>query len=213
MPKLPMTINNALGFRARTSRRSAVSVLTVAFVCAALGTAGCSGGPPAVSLTDLTQMTVVSLSDQLIGPPYEPTRTAPTDPPLLKKGEKESVIVAADISGFAALSKGAIPEKALTSARKSVVNDLNKLLAKQGFSAVESTTFPPPKPTDNKTLVATLTPVLESAGSPQEKATGRDRQLVLIRLSITDPFNGETLRQRDYYSGKDVQRPNANPNR
>jgi hypothetical protein len=159
-----------------------------------------------VSLADLTEITVVTLTDLMLGPPEVATRTAPTDPPLLKKGEKETVVVAADVSAFAALSKGAIPEKALNNARNDVVRLLNQRLEKLGFSAVESTVFPPVKPTDTRTLVATLVPVLESAGSPEEKASGKGRQLVLIRLSITDPVIGETLRQRDYYSGKDVQR-------
>jgi hypothetical protein len=158
-----------------------------------------------VSLTDLTEITVDSLTNLVLGPPESPTRTAPTDPPLLKKGEKESVVIAADVSGFATLSKGAIPEKALNNARKDVVRLLNRRLKDRGFSAVESTVFPPVKPTDSKTLVATLVPVLETAGSPQEKAAGRARQLVLIRLTVTDPLSGETLRQRDYYSGKDAQ--------
>ena len=194
--------------------RAFLAALGVLALSVALGSSGCSGGPTAVSLTDLTEITADTLTDLVLGPPYSPTRTALVDPPLLKKGEKETVIVAADVAAFAALSKGAIPEKALGSARKSVVKILNQRLGKQGFSAVESTVYPPVKPTDSRTLVATLVPVLESAGSPQEKATGRGRQLVLIRLSITDPILGETLRQRDYYSGKDVPRPgDSDPNR
>lgn len=204
---MPTFINKTFGYCHKSSRRSAISSLGVLLFCTTLGIAGCSGGPPAVSLTDMTDITVDTLTDLVLGPPDNPTRTAVTDPPLLKIGEKECIVVAADIAAFAALSKGAIPEKALSSARKNVVRVLNQRLEKKGFSAVESTTFPPAKPTNNKTLVATLVPVLETAGSPQEKATGRERQLVLIRLSITDPFNGEMLRQRDYYSGKDVQRP------
>jgi hypothetical protein len=183
-----------------------LAAMSILLLPGVLGVTGCASGPPAVSLADLTEITVDTLSDLMLGPPEVATRTAPTDPPMLKKGEKESVVVAADVSAFAALSKGAIPEKALSSARKNVVRLLNQRLDKRGFTAVESTAFPPAKPTDTRTLVATLVPVLESAGSPQEKALGQGRQLVLIRLSITDPDTGETLRQRDYYSGKDVQR-------
>jgi hypothetical protein len=189
-----------------TSRRSALREIGVLLACGVLGTAGCSSGAPAVSLTDMSEITVDTLADLVLGPPEEPTHTAPTDPPLLKKGGKESVLVAADVTAFAALSRGAIPEKALNGARKDVVRALDKRLQKKGFSAVESAVFPPIKPTDSRTLVATLVPVIETAGSPQEKAAGRARQLVLIRLSITDPLTGEILRQRDYYSGKDVQR-------
>lgn len=206
-----MNTTSPTRFRSSLSRRAALTSLTTVLLCGALG--GCSGGAPSVSMTDMTDMTVDTLTDLVLGPPYSPTRSAPVDPPLLKKGEKETVIVSADVAGFAALSKGAIPEKALSGARKTVVKTLNQRLEKKGFSATESTIYPPPKPTDTKTLVATLMPILESAGSPQEKATGRGRQLVLIRLSITDPVTGETLRQRDYYSGKDVQRPNGNQTR
>ncbi|MES2461663.1 MAG: hypothetical protein V4671_13850 [Armatimonadota bacterium] len=190
----------------RPSRRSTLAAIGLLLLGSVLGTAGCSSRPPAVSLTDLTEITVDSLTNLVLGPPDMPTRTALTDPPLLKKGEKESVIIAADIAAFAAVSRGAIPEKALTSARKDVVRLLDRRLKDQGFSATESTVFPPAKPADNNTLVATLVPVLESAGSPEEKAAGRGRQLVLIRLSVTDPLTGEMLRQRDYYSGRDVKR-------
>lgn len=196
------------------TRRSALTVFGALALSAVLGSGGCSNGPAAVLLTDLTDITAGTLVDLVLGPAYSPTRTALVDPPLLKKGTKESVIVAADVAAFAALSKGAIPEKALSSARKDVVRIVDRRLKEEGFSAIESTTFPPDKPADSKTLVATLIPVLESAGSPQEKATGRGRQLVLIRLSITDPLTGEMLRQRDYYSGKDVPQPGDNdPNR
>ncbi len=188
------------------SRRSVLSTAGLLLLSAGMSVSGCSSGPPAVSLTDLTDITVDTLTDLMLGPPEVATRTAPTDPPLLKKGEKESLVVAADVAAFAALSRGAIPEKALSSARKNAVRLLNQRLEKRGFSATESTAFPPAKPADARSLVATLVPLLESAGSPEEKATGRGRQLVLIRLTITDPVTGETLRQRDYYSGKDVQR-------
>jgi hypothetical protein len=203
---MPITFNK--------TRRAALASLGVLALSAALGTGGCSNGPTNVSLTDLTAITVDTLADLLLGPPYSPTRTALVDPPLLKKGDKETVLVAADVAAFVALSKGAIPEKSLNNARKDVVRMVNRRLKDEGFSAVESTVYPPVKPADTKTLVATLVPVLESAGSPQEKATGRGRQLVLIRLSVSDPITGESLRQRDYYSGVDVPRPGDNdPNR
>ncbi|MBC8104109.1 MAG: hypothetical protein H7Z41_16165 [Cytophagales bacterium] len=196
---------------APVSRRPLLALLTVLLLSGLIGLGGCSSSAPSVALSDMTEITVDALTDLVLGPPEDPTRTTPTDPPLLRKGKNDRVVVAADTAAFAAISRGAIPENALKSARKDVVRSLDRRLNKKGFAAVESTEFPPARPTDGRTLVATLTPVLEGAGSPQDRAMGRDRQLVLIRLTITDPATGETLKQRDYYSGKDVIRPNATP--
>jgi len=168
--------------------------------------AGCTGGNSSVSMGDLADMTADTMGDLLLGPPPDPTGMAPPDPPLLKKGGKETVIVAADTAAFVGISKGAIPESALKQTLKDIVRMLNRRMEKRGFHATASPDFPPVNPSDEKTLVTTLAPVTEEAGSPSDKAQGKQRTMILVRLTVTDPATGTILRQRDYYSGKDVQR-------
>ena len=90
-----------------------------------------------------------------------------------------------------------------------VVRTLDRDLKKRGFAATGAAfdtpngTSPIPSRSRNA-LLATLTPVTEPAGSPAERASGRARTILLIRLAVSDPATGKTLVQRDYYSGRDI---------
>ena len=94
--------------------------------------------------------------------------------------------------------------------QKRVVQDLEKILKKRGPYSVESIPYPPTQ-TAHKTLIATLTPHTEEAGSPDERARGKGKTIVFIRLTLSDAKTGEILRQRDYYSGTDARQPDGRP--
>jgi hypothetical protein len=87
-----------------------------------------------------------------------------------------------------------------------VVDELRRNVQKRGRFTVEASPFPPTG-TPEKTLFATLTPHTEETGSPQDKARGKMRTMVLIRLTISNAKTGEVLRLRDYYSGADAKNP------
>jgi len=179
---------------------------------AALLLSGCSQRMPRVGLTDASDLAAGSLLEALLGPPSARavTMTAPPEPALLKKGVFESVVVATDVPGFLAMSKGALKEQELRETEERVVKNVNDVLKRYGFSA-RAVPFPPPAlAAGDKTLVATLTPQTEQGGSPAERATGTAPQLLLVRLTITDPATGQALRIRDFYSGRDV---GGSPNR
>jgi hypothetical protein len=197
--------------RRRLLRLVLGGVASAAVPWMAVALAGCSGGSPPVELGQLPDLTADTLGDLLLGPPPDPTAVAPPDPPLLKKGEKERVLVAVDTAGFAKASRGAITESVLKQMRSDAVKLLNRRLVHRGFLAIESPVFPPVPPTDDGTLVALLVPATEDEGSPQDFAHGKQRSLIMVRMTVTDPVGGAVLRERDYYSGKDALNPNNTP--
>jgi hypothetical protein len=189
-----------------TTRRSFLATALLAGV-GAVAAAGCGRRLPQVALTDAADLASGALLEMLLGPPPDRATvlTAPPDPPLLRKGVYESVLIAADRDAFAAVSKGSLKTADIEAIQKRVVGDVDKVLKRRGFSAQEAPSFPPQVPADARMmLVATLTPVTEQGGSPAERASGKAAVLVLVRLAVTDPATGQTLRARDFYSGRDV---------
>lgn len=166
---------------------------------------GCGGSLPDVSFDDAREITRETLREMLLGErEASATRRTPPDPPLLRKGVYETVLVSADAAGFARVSGGAISTDAVRDAERGVVRDLNKDLAKRGFSA-RALPFGQTPGSGAGTLLATLTPTTEPGGSPRERAEGKNKTFVLVRLSIADATTGAVLRRIDYYSGRDVK--------
>ncbi|MDX1932637.1 MAG: hypothetical protein SFU56_08535 [Capsulimonadales bacterium] len=168
--------------------------------------AGCSrGGAPTLRLSDVVPLTAETLETLLVGEPDVPaTRIAPTDMPLLRKDVYESVVIVADESGFSRLSRGALRPEDIADLRKRVVRQVGKRLETLGFTASEAVF--PATVTAEKTLLATITPEIQ-VGRPEANGKGRPKELVLVRVTITDPRTGEILARRDYYSGADARVP------
>ena len=170
---------------------------------------GCGRPSASASFGDAVANTELTLRDLLLGVPPERRGTADTrpDPPLLVRGRYEAVVVAADAERFAGVSQGAVTAEMVRDLQSRVVRALDRDLKRQGFSAsgaaFEGATS---AARGARTLLATLIPVTEETGSPAERAAGRGKTLILIRLTIRDPATGTTLVQRDYYSGHDVKR-------
>ena len=168
--------------------------------------AGCGRSGSSVRLSDVVPMTVDTLSTLLVGERDVPaTRTSPVDKPLLQHGVYESVAVAADAQGFADISRGALKKDDVLKMQHDVVDKLNQYLKRTGYSAAE-TSFPPAVTAD-RTLLATLTPQPQEGGSDEDRANGKGKTLVLIRVTVTDAKTGSVLAQRDYYSGSDARQP------
>ncbi len=194
-------------------RRFFVAGAAIVFSAGAL-LAGCgrgsASGRPA-SLAEAVDNTTQTLRDLLLGVPPERQGTAGTrpDPPLLSAGSYQEVVIAADADGFARESRGAISANAVRDLQVRVVRALDRDLKKRGFAATGAAFDTPggvsPVPSRSRNaLLATLTPLTEPAGSPAERASGRAKTILLIRLAITDPATDKTLVQRDYYSGRDI---------
>src|SRR5215218_6169116 len=122
---------------------------------------GCGGSLPDVSFDDAREITRQTLREALLGErEASATRRTPPDPPLLRKGVYETVLVSADAAGFAAVSGGAISAEAVREAERQIVRDLNKDLSKRGFSARALPLGQTPE-SAARTLRATLTPTTE----------------------------------------------------
>ena len=167
-----------------------------------------------MALAEAVDNTTQTLRDLLLGIPPERqgTATIRPDPPLLSTGGYQEVVIAADAEGFARASRGAVSANALRDLQVRVVRALDRDLKKRGFAAsgaaFDRPDSAPAVPSGSRSaLLATLTPVTEPAGSPAERASGRAKTILLIRLAITDPATGKTLVQRDYYSGRDIPAP------
>lgn len=207
------------------NRRSALRTLAFSLTPGLLGVAALAGGcgrgggvnGGSGALAEAADTTVLTLRDLLLGVPPERQGTAATrpDPPLLSPGGYEEVVIAADAENFARLSNGTVPARMVRDLQVQVVRRLNRDLTKRGFRATGAafdtpagaSALPSGKSAattgSGKTLLATLAPVTEPAGSPAERARGR--AILLVRLTITDPATpGKTLVRRDYYSGRDV---------
>lgn len=167
---------------------------------------GCGKGVPASRLSEVVPITVDALAVLLVGVPdsESATRVSPTDKPLLKEGIYEKVIVSADTAGFSHSSKNNISVRDVADVQRKVVEDLQKIVKKRGPYTAEGVPFPPVNQ-DEKTLIATLTPHTELTGSPEERASGKGKTMVFIRLTLSDAKTGEVLRLRDYYSGADAR--------
>jgi hypothetical protein len=178
-------------------------ILTAAAALVALF--GCGRSAPRLSPDSVTALTVETLLEALVGPPPERRNpTVPIDPPLLKKGKRESVHLAVDTAGFAAMGRGVFPEKEVIAVERRVVEDTGRALRRFGFT-IAAVPYPPPAAGAPEIVTATLTPRTEDAGSPQERAQGKGRTLLLVRLTIVDSA-GETLAIRDYFSGREIER-------
>jgi hypothetical protein len=160
-----------------------------------------------VSFEDARELTRQTLREMLLGEREESaTRRTPPDPPLLRKGVYETVLVSADAAGFARISRGSISAEVVREAERRIAGDLNKDLARQGFS-VRALPFGQRPENTVRTLLATLTAATQEGGSPRERAEGKNKTFVLVRLSVSDAATQTVLRQIEYYSGRDVQSP------
>jgi hypothetical protein len=202
------------------SRRTLLGRLVGAGLVTTAGTllgTGCGRqggrGGGTVSLNEAVSNTERTLLDLLLGVPPERQGTSTTrpDPPLLARGGYERVVLSADAQSFALATRGAISPDGIRDLQERVVRTLDRNLQRRGFRA-EGALFGPnlqktvaSGPDQPKTLLVTLTPQTEQAGSPTERAQGRAATIVLIRLTITDPATGAMLVQRDYYSGAEVR--------
>jgi hypothetical protein len=189
------------------TRRALLPTLLTAATLALPLVAGCGNSAPVIKVDDVVELTEDTLTETLLGPQdRSATDPVPRDRPLLRKGEYETVLIAADEKGFASLSKGALREDSVREITERVTRTVNKRVSKHGFKA-KRISFPPPGSAalpEERPIIATLVPVTQEAGSPQDKAQGKGRQMILVRLTVTDPKNGTILAARDYYSGTDV---------
>ncbi len=187
----------------RPPRRRFLALLAIAPALLA----GCAGRPSErVGLDDVASLASEALLGTLLGPSPEKrvTMMAPPEPPLLVKGVAENVLLSTDYADFARASKKALSEKDVKAVEADVLRTSGAVLKKRGF-AIGLLSYPPVvDPAAQNTLVATLTPVTEEGGSPDEKRNGRGRTYVLIRLTITDPRTNTVLRVRDFYSGREA---------
>lgn len=170
------------------------------------GLAGCGRPIPSADFEDAVALTKNVFRGLLLGS-EERDVTAPTkpDPPLLRAGVYETVLIATDVDGFARVSQGSLPSEAVADVNRRVAEDLNRDLQRRNFGA-RAVVFGADVRNEQKALLATLTPTTQEGGSPRERAEGKGRTYILIRLTITDPKTGVLLSQRDYYSGRDVKR-------
>ncbi len=173
-------------------------------------TTGCGKGANSVQAGQIAGITEDALVDVLLGTPPEAVRQAPPNKPLLTPSGYNRVLIAADERGFVAVSKGSFGVSDVRSLNERVVKGVDKRIGKKNFHA-ESTTFPPPAPQPangepNRVLIATLTPVIQVAGSPDDVAKNKTKNLLLVRLRVSDAQTGVDIVVRDYYSGRDVGR-------
>jgi hypothetical protein len=181
--------------------------LALAAALAAITLAGCGKSTPPVEIDAAVDQTEESLTTVLIGPGRpDYTSLAPPDKPLLVKGVHEKVYIAADEAGFIQMSRGAFTPGSVKEIEERVVKAVNRNVAKRGFSAL-ATAFPPSPDLAQEplALIATLSPELQETGSPQDRAQGKSKSLVLIRLIVTEASTGKILVERDYYSGNEAR--------
>lgn len=185
-------------------------LVAITLVTSLLLTWGCKGGPPSVRLDDLVPMTADAICLLLVGPPADQSGlSTTTDPPLMKKGAYETALITADTEGFARESQGTVSVKSLQGVQKSVVEKVNDRLKKEGFRA-RQVPYPYAGGAEPQSLLCVLTPAIEEAGSPSDRANGKARKMILVVLTISDPATGKILAERRYYSGADV-RPQKKP--
>lgn len=169
--------------------------------------AGCAqGGASRIAQSDVALLATDALLVALLGPAENRKPVSDTgEPPLLVKGAKETVVLATDYAAFVREGRGAFTESDIKTLEAEVVKITGKILEKEGFTlqtAPLGATVPDTAAA--KTLRAMFTPATETGGSPIDRRTGRNRSLLLIRLTITDPATQEVLRIREFYSGRDV---------
>lgn len=174
-------------------------------------TAGCGKGANSVQTNQIAGITEDALVNVLLGTPPEAVRQAPPDKPLLTPNGYNRVLIAADERGFVSVSKGSFGAGDVRTVQERVVKGVDKRIGKKNNFHAESTTFPPPAPPPatgepNRVLIATLTPVVQVAGSPDDVAKNRTKNLLLVRLTVSDAQTGVAIVVRDYYSGRDVSR-------
>ncbi len=194
------------------TRRQILSHGLIASAALLLTVAGCGQRAVRVGLADVTDLTTYAILSAVAGAPSNARGalpSQPTEPALLARGAYETVVVSADTVGFARVSNGALTERDLETVASNVAAGLTKELKREGFSA-RLAPFPANTSaiaaSEDKPLLATLTPTTEEAGSPAERAAGKNQTFVKILLTITDPKTGTLLRQREFYSGANVKK-------
>ena len=175
----------------------------LAIVFSALAAAGCRGGS-AVRLTDLAPITADTITRVLVGIPMEQRATQPTaEAGVLKAEVYETAVITADAEAFAKVSRGTLSVRDIEALQNDVVNRVSDNLKAYRFKARGAKY--PPMISEPRTLLATLTPTTEEAGSPADRAAGKGKTLILVRLTVTDPLTGAVLAERQYYSGTDAR--------
>lgn len=165
--------------------------------------AGCARG----SRVRASQIAVVT-SDALVevltgigpeGPGGIPI--APSDPPLLRRGGVERAVVAVDVDAFVRMARGAVSERQFQEIARQVVERADQRLRRLGFQATLGA-FPAEAAPD--ALAVALEPTTQETGSPQERAGGRARVLLLVRLTVRVAA-GEIRARRDFFSGIELR--------
>lgn len=179
-----------------------IAVLTTIFM--ALVLVGCGKGGSTVRLSDLAPATSDTITVLLVGLPPEQRATRTTvEPALMKADVYETAVISADAEGFATASRGRLTVRDIETMQKDVVNRVSENLKPHRFKA-QGAKYPATV-SEPKTLLLTLTPVTQETGSPEERAAGKGKTLVLVHLKITDPLTGAVLAERQYYSGTDAK--------
>ena len=169
--------------------------------------AGCAqGGSRRVALDDISLLATDALLVALLRPAENRMPlTGTPEPPLLIKGAKDTVLLSTDYAAFVRESRGAIGEAEVKALEAEVAKRTGKILEKEGFILNRGTFgVAPDTSATGRILLATFTPATETGGSPSDKRAGKNRSLLLIRLTITDPAINSVLRVREFYSGRDV---------
>jgi hypothetical protein len=174
-------------------------LLAVAFLVG-----GCGKGNSDVRVSELVTFTSDAITGLLIGPSSKDALSgnAQPDKPLLEHGKYEYALISADAVGFQDVSRGALTQDKMKDLGSRIVAEVNKRLKPVGYSATGAPF--PPATNDDKTLLVTLVPAMAPSGSVADRAKGEGRNMVLVRLTVTDPKTNAILAQRLYYSGADT---------
>lgn len=143
----------------------------------------------------------LQIADTLLPAPSRSLSSTPGDPPLLNR-ERMRVVLAADEAGFVATLGNKVTSKDVSGVVKKVNDELGKLLKRWRFESVTSA-FPPQASEADvpRCVFAAVTPFTMETGSPADKATGKSQTLLMVRLKVTDAKTGQSLAQREFYSG------------
>ena len=163
---------------------------------------GCRGQKGAPDLGEMIPTVAGQIADTLLPPPSRSLSNTPADPPLLGSNSKTCVILAADEAAFVSILRDKVSPKDVSSVVKKVNEELGRLLKRRRFESLTSPFPPHANEADaTKAVLAAVTPFTMETGSPDDKAKGKSQILLMARLQITDAKTGQTLAQREFYSG------------
>lgn len=168
--------------------------------------AGCRGSKGGPNLDTMVQTMAAQLADTLVPPPSR-SLSAPSDPPLLGTGGKTRVILTANEPEFVTLIGNKTTPKDVRMVVKKVSDELNRTRQRRQWMSVAAEFPAAVSETDASTsLLATLSPFTLVTGGPEDKAKGKSQTLLMVRLVITDAKTGQTLAQREFFSGYTLPR-------